>query len=90
MKSFSGGINRIRTHENRRDFWGGESMAFLQVSSYAICGIQSGPGRGFSQVLGLSAANKISSIFIYHRRYKMLVTDRATKNTNKITFFKLS
>jgi hypothetical protein len=91
MKSFSGGINRIRTsHEKSRDFWDSEIMASLQVSPCVIYGIQSGPGRGFSQVLLLSTANKISQIFIHHRRYKILVNDSATKNTTKITFFKLS
>ena len=91
MKSFSGAINRISTsHEKSRDFWGSESMASLQVSPSAIYGIQSGPGRGFSQVLRLSTANKISPICIHHRHYKILVNDSATKNTNKITFFKLS
>jgi len=72
------------------DFWGSESMASLQVSPCAIYGIQSGPGRGFSQVLRLSTANKISPIFIHHRCYKILVTNGATKNTTKITSFKLS
>lgn len=91
MKSFSGGINRVRTsHEKTRDFWGSESMASLQVSPCAIYGILSGPGRGFSQVLRLSIANKISPISMHHRRYKISVTDTDTKNTTKIVFFKFS